>query len=104
MSFFKELKGLKPKKRAILLFLAIAFAAFFALFSPYGLFFSIKIEKLKNEKLIKLEKLRKERDSLSLRLKKLKTDSLEIERIAREKYGMIKPGEEVYILKKSGSK
>jgi len=39
-------------------------------------------------------------DSLKKRIEFLKTDSLEIERIAREYYGMTKPQEKLYIFKK----
>ncbi|MFW6276782.1 MAG: FtsB family cell division protein [Bacteroidota bacterium] len=40
-------------------------------------------------------------DSLKQRIKMLQKDTSEIERVAREKYGMVKPGEKVYILKEN---
>jgi cell division protein FtsB len=39
-------------------------------------------------------------NSMNIAIKKLKLDTLEIERIAREKYGMTKPNEDVYYIKK----
>jgi cell division protein FtsB len=48
------------------------------------------------ERQIEIETAR--RDSLKAEIRKMKHDEYEIEKIAREKYGMIKPGEKVYYL------
>lgn len=43
------------------------------------------------------------RDSITKRIELLKTDIIEVERIARENFGMIKPGEKVYFIKDTDS-
>jgi cell division protein FtsB len=75
----------------ILLFVVILFAVF----SQHGLLKKLDLELEKSElaKEIQAEKLKM--DSLQDAANKLMNDSLEIERIAREKYGLIKPNEEV---------
>ncbi|MCE2503926.1 MAG: septum formation initiator family protein [Chlorobi bacterium] len=35
-------------------------------------------------------------DSIRAEIERLKTDSLEVERVVRERFGMIRPGDEVY--------
>lgn len=76
------------------------FAVWFGLFSGYGAITrwgleaecSTLREQIKGEKTIA--------DSLRMYARALLYDTLEIERIARERYGMIKSGEEVYIIRK----
>ena len=69
--------------------------------SDYGL---IKKNELKNE-LDSLEKENKKLsqvfDSLSSVKNSLATDFFEVEKIAREKYGMLKPNEKIYKINKN---
>ncbi|MCX8057249.1 MAG: septum formation initiator family protein [Ignavibacteria bacterium] len=55
---------------------------------------------LQQKKLAELEaridSLKKVNDSLSVEIELLKNNPEKIEKVAREKYGMIKPGEKVY--------
>ena len=95
-------KTKNPKLIFTLLVLAIVLG--FLLFSNYGLYTRLKLrdEKIKLEKEINSEK--KVQDSLKKAIKKLENDNFEIERVAREKYGMIKPGEKVYLINKKKEK
>jgi cell division protein FtsB len=72
----------------------------FVLFSNYGILkrINLEIEKTTIKKNITQE--RNIRDSLYKEIGQLKNNKTKIERIAREKYGMIKPGEKVYIFDK----
>ncbi len=71
----------------------------YLIFAEKGLVKRARLE-LESKKLKKkIEAIEKENDSLKQKIHKLETDPKEIERIAREKYGMTKEGEEVYIIK-----
>lgn len=72
----------------------------FIMFSDHGIIKRYNLESQKKEYAKKIELEYKNKDSLNRIIKKLRSDTLEIERIAREKYGMVKPGEEVYIIRK----
>lgn len=69
-------------------------------FSDYGLIKRIslnyQVSKYKDE----IEKETKIRDSLKEQISNLKKDTFLIEKAAREKYGMIKPGEKVILIEK----
>jgi cell division protein FtsB len=84
----------------ILTFLIILIVALFILFSNYGVYKRIKLEIQKKELYSKISNDKKIQDSLKQQIELLKNDKLEIERVAREKYGMVKPGEKVYFIKK----
>lgn len=91
----------KLRRRRILASLVIGFAILlYVLFNPYGIWTRYKLERNKNTLADSLQSLRVQQDSLRLRIKLLQTSTYEVERIARERYGMVKPGEQVYIIKK----
>jgi cell division protein FtsB len=68
-------------------------------FSNHGLLKRYEI--IKDNKAIdaKIKDERAEQDSLRALTEKLRTDKTETERIAREHYGMIKPGERVFMVR-----
>lgn len=72
----------------------------FIVFSPSGLINRILLNNKQKEliKLINQEKL--VQDSLLKTINQLKNDTLEIERIAREKFGMKRPGEKLFLVPK----
>jgi len=72
----------------------------FILFSRYGVMTHIALRSESAELEHKVMTLRKHNDSLRTVISTLLQDTAEIERIAREHYGLIKPGETVYILEK----
>jgi cell division protein FtsB len=72
----------------------------FVIFADYGFFKRIELEQQVNKLDKQIQVQKNIRDSIKNNIIKLTYDTTEIERIAREKYGMIKPNEEVYHIKK----
>jgi cell division protein FtsB len=75
----------------------IAGAAYYALFG--GEYSLLEMRRLEREKLLEVERLQRTRaevNQLRLRADSLDRDSAALERIARERYGMIKDGERLY--------
>ncbi len=70
--------------------------AAFMLFSRYGLLTRWRVERQYRELRQRSEALSRYADSLARRLHRLQKDSAEIERLARERYGMARPGEVLY--------
>jgi len=72
----------------------------FILFSPYGVITRLNLA----GEIVDLEKtstrMRATEDSLRKTVVRLQTDSTEIERLARERYGYVRPGELVFIIKR----
>lgn len=73
----------------------------FYLFTDYGILSKYNYITKRDNLKEKSEKLITEIDSIKTLTKQLNSDTLEIERLAREKYGMIKPGEKVLFIKQS---
>jgi cell division protein FtsB len=72
-------------------------AAYFAFFGgEYGLFELRRVRAELETERARLEEVRAEVVRLQARADSLENDSLTIERIAREKWGMIRPGEKLY--------
>lgn len=69
-------------------------------FSNYGVLKRIKLEfevgEMKNE----INSLNNVHDSLLLKIMESETDTFEIEKVAREKYGLVKPGEKIFFIEK----
>ena len=65
-------------------------------FGDHGLFQLYKLKKEKNSIQKHIRELRKEREVLISEKKRLENDLIYIEKLAREKYRMAKPGERVY--------
>ncbi|MFC2130163.1 septum formation initiator family protein [Bacteroidota bacterium] len=91
----------KVRKRILIAAVVIIIVSGFMLFSPYGIIKSIKLAGQRSDSYKELINLKKINDSLRQKIKEIRLDTTEIERIAREKYGMIKKGEKVYIRKKN---
>ena len=89
---------LAPQKQ---LFKGIVFLIFFSLaiifiFGDHGI---IKLYKIKNERKMiqkKIGELREEKEKLKNEKIKIENDLGYIEKIAREKYKMVKPGEKIF--------
>ncbi|MFH0920784.1 MAG: septum formation initiator family protein [Fibrobacterota bacterium] len=85
------------RKKMILLAVAavVLFLFAFLLGGNYGLLNMVELRKERRGLAQQLRAMQAERDSLQRGLQRLRTDKSEIERIAREKYGMARPGEKV---------
>lgn len=86
--------------RFVFVFVLLAWVGYLLFFSNYGFVRKWKLEKERKELLNQIREEIRRRDSLEQRIKLLETDSLEIERIAREFYGLVKEGEEIYAITK----
>ena len=83
------------------LYKGIVFLIFFSfaivfIFGDHGL---LKLYKIKNERKIiqkKISQLRQEKEILKNEKSKIENDLNYIEKIAREKYKMVKPGEKIF--------
>ncbi len=85
------------KLRRILPAAVAAAGIYFALFGgEYGFFALRRLERQKVREEAEVEALRAEVDSLRARQDSLENDPATLERIARERYGMIRKGERLY--------
>ena len=87
-------------RRRISIFAFFLLLIIFFCFSDYGFIKRIELERQSNqltEEIIQLEQIT---DSINLIIEKLKFNDYEIERIAREDYGLLMQNEEIYIIKK----
>ena len=88
---------IKKNLKRILLFLVICGIIYYLFFGAYGFINIVKLKRRENR--LKKEKLEliKKQEALLDSLKKIKKDTFLIEKIAREKLGMIKDGDTVII-------
>lgn len=86
------------KRKIILGIVFFCLVIILILFSEFGLLKKYSINSELSEKIELLEEALRVSDSLEYEINRMKNDSIQIEKIAREKYGMIKKGEEVIIL------
>lgn len=85
------------KTRDLLLVVFFGAALYFAVFGgEYGLFEVRRLERERIEEVARLDGLRAEVDRLRLRADALEDDPAVLERIARERYGLIRDGERLY--------
>lgn len=94
--FIDRFAELASRRKSVILWIAALFFASFVLFSNYGIVKMLSLELKKREFIDLIKREEYIADSLNKEIKRLKTDTLEIERIAREKYGMVKRGETIY--------
>jgi cell division protein FtsB len=83
-------------KRVLIGLVVLAMAAFAVEGGEYGTLDLLRLRKQVRGERESLARLRHEVDSLARLERALKTDSVTQERVAREIYGMIRPGELLY--------
>ena len=98
LSPYKQRKRL-TRRRLVLAILVLVPVLGFVLFSKRGVIARAGLEMEKKEVFEDIRQARVQQDSLRTVIRQLQTDTLLIEKLAREKYGMIKPGETVYSVK-----
>jgi cell division protein FtsB len=85
------------RNRRFLLFLAVAILlGGYVLFGSRGIIQRLRLEHQKAEMEERLRDAEAEADRLKKESKALESDRAAIERVAREKHGMVRPGETVY--------
>jgi cell division protein FtsB len=105
-NFYRKMrKQLKPQKwlarvwanKKLTAAIAVGFILFlYAFFNNNGILQRIRLEHAKKELQDKIENARQEQKQLLDQSKALDGDKEAIEKVAREKYGMIRQGEKVY--------
>ena len=90
------IKFITEHRKSIIPVLIAVIVLIFVLFSDRGVIKRISLISQRNELQDKIQEELKVHDSLVRSIDKLQFDTIEIERIARENYGMIKPGEKIY--------
>jgi len=92
------------KLRTLLTVAAAAAAAYFALFGgTYDVFDVRRLERDLARETAALDSVRSVVVRLEARADSLETDPATLERVAREQYGMIRPGERLYRFAEPGS-
>ncbi len=94
----KYIDFFRKKKKTIIKVIVISIILFFMFFSDYGFVTTSRLIFRISELQENISKEEKNSDSLSQRRNILLNDSNEIERLAREHFGMIKPKENVFII------
>lgn len=92
------------RKRLLVIGTLTSIVLAFVLFSSHGLLSRMRISSEANGLRSTQTQLRHEEDSLRREIKKLQSDTLEIERLARERYGYVRPGEKVFLIRRKDSK
>ncbi len=93
---------MKGNFKKIYLIIAFVVSLLFLLvltFSDQGFYDHYVFKKKLNELQQTIDSLKKVNDSLSVEIELLKSNPEKIEQVAREKYGLIKPGEKIYKIK-----
>lgn len=75
----------------------------FVLFSNYGLITRLQLSAESTSLQNDFDQMKNTEDSLRQVINTLETDTLEIERLARERYGYVKQGEQVFIIDKESN-
>lgn len=90
------LNPLRWKKSALLSVLVLFLVLWFGFFDTYSLWSRFQLEKEKRDLINRTELLVHQTEQLRLKIESLQNDPALLERIAREEYGMRRPGETVY--------
>ena len=93
------MKSIFKKKYQLIILLIGILVVIVIFFSDYGVIKRLSLEMKSNELQKEIIQQRQITDSMQIALDRLKNDTVEIERIAREKYGMSKKNEDVYYIK-----
>jgi cell division protein FtsL len=74
--------------------------AFTLIFTEKGFYTYYKMKNEKDRLQIEVDSLKRVNDSLRMEIKLLQTRDEKIEQVAREKFGLVKPGEKIYKFEK----
>jgi cell division protein FtsB len=91
-------KRVMTMRTLFVIVLAVGVILAFVLFSNYGVLARCRLASEYDRLHENVAHMKKSEDSLQLLIKQLETDTLVIERIARERYGYIRPGEQDFII------
>lgn len=95
----KHLNPLYWKKSFLISLLIGFFVLWFAFFDTYSLMTRYQLNSQKSDLVERTQELNKKSEELKQKIEDLKNNPDLLEKIAREEYGMRKPGETVYRIK-----
>ncbi|MCC5925812.1 MAG: septum formation initiator family protein [Bacteroidetes bacterium] len=87
---------LRWKKSFLMTLLGLFLIVWFGFFDTYSVWTRLKLEREKSDLKRKTEQLVNDTAVLKQRIEALQNDPALLERIAREEYGMRRPGETIY--------
>lgn len=90
------LNPLRWKKSALISMLVLFFVLWFGFFDTYSLLARYQLEREKKDLINRTEQLVTDTQNLRKKIEALRNDPTLLEKIAREEYGMRRPGETVY--------
>ena len=93
------LNPLRWNKTILIVLLAGFIAIWFSFIDVYSISTRWELSKQKTELVQKTEELHQKSEQLKVKIESLENDPALLEKIAREQYGMRKPGETVYKIK-----
>ena len=109
MKFYRKIKKqvtpenlaetIKENKRTTAIVIAASILILYILFNNNGVVARVRLEMQKTEALEKIRIAEEEQKKLKVQSKALDGDPKAIEKIAREKYGMVRENEKVYKVK-----
>lgn len=100
----KDQKRRLKRRRILAVSIILLSVGAFIVFTRYGLWTRFALERKTTALRDSIGNLISIQDSMRRRISTLERDTFEIERLAREQYGMIKPGEQVFIIRKKPDK
>lgn len=87
---------LRWKKSFLMTLLGLFLVVWFGFFDTYSVWTRLKLEREKKDLIRRTEQLVHDTSVLKQRIEALQDDPALLERIAREEYGMRRPGETIY--------
>lgn len=90
------LNPLRWKKSFLFSALALFLVIWFGFFDTYSLWTRYQLERERNDLINRMEVLVEDTQELRKKIEALQNDPALLERIAREEYGMRRPGETIY--------
>lgn len=90
------LNPLRWKKSFLFSILVLILVIWFGIFDTYSVWTRFQLERQKSDLINRTELLVKDTEELKRKIEALRDDPALLERIAREEYGMRRPGETVY--------
>jgi cell division protein FtsB len=88
----------KKNRKRIIAIAIVCVALYFLIFSGYGVIKRVEVTKQSNELVRQIAIEKAFRDSVLILIDKMKFDTTEIERIARDEFGMTRKGERVAVV------
>ncbi len=95
------LNPLRWKPSFLVTILGLFLVVWFTFFDTYSLWTRLQLEREKKSLIHKTEELVQNTEEIRLKIENLKNDPALLERIAREEYGMRRPGETVYRIRRN---